>query len=162
MKRTYERPFVVISAVIERDGAYLLVKENVKTKKSYGMWNVPGGWMELEEDLVSAVSREVLEETGLSFTPRALLGVYSGVRKDLQETEGELPHGIHFVFKGEVDGNEAVQDDEIGELRWFTLEEVRALTDEQLYSVAMKKQMIEDHAAGREYPLELIRHLVTS
>ena len=62
-----------MAAIIERDGRYLLVEEHT----SVGLrLNNPAGHLEPGESLVSAVIREVLEETACAFTPEALVGVY--------------------------------------------------------------------------------------
>jgi mutator protein MutT len=58
------RPIVGVGAVIVHDGRVLLVKRGHAPLK--GEWNLPGGAVELGETLVTAVVREVLEETGLS------------------------------------------------------------------------------------------------
>ena len=43
-------------------------------------WEFPGGQVEEGEDLVAALQREVLEETGISVTVGRLAGVYSNVK----------------------------------------------------------------------------------
>jgi len=48
-----------------------------------GQWYLPAGRMEPGEDIVEAVKREVLEETGIHFEPSTLLLVESAGDKKL-------------------------------------------------------------------------------
>ena len=54
------KPHVTVAAVIEKDGHFLLVEETT----DHGLaFNQPAGHLEPGEDLISAVKREVEEET---------------------------------------------------------------------------------------------------
>jgi len=46
-------------------------------------WEFPGGQVEEGEDLVTALQREVLEETGITVTVGKLAGVYSNVKSHI-------------------------------------------------------------------------------
>lgn len=48
-----------------------------------GDWEFPGGQVEEGEDLVTALQREILEETGISVTVDKLVGVYSNVKSHI-------------------------------------------------------------------------------
>ena len=64
MKRLYpDQPFVGIGAIIICDGKILLEKR--KNDPGKGKWSVPGGLVELGENIEQTVLREVREETGL-------------------------------------------------------------------------------------------------
>ena len=65
------RCHVTVAAVIERGGRYLFVEEQVQGRR---VLNQPAGHLEAGEDLITAVVREVREETGLEFLPQAWLG----------------------------------------------------------------------------------------
>ena len=52
---------VVVGAIIEKDGKYLLVQE--AKKRCYEQWNFPAGRLEVNESLEQAAIREVKEET---------------------------------------------------------------------------------------------------
>ena len=68
-----ERIDVTVAAVIVQDDRFLLVEERANGKV---VFNQPAGHLEPGETLTEAVTREVREETGFSFTPSALLGLY--------------------------------------------------------------------------------------
>lgn len=73
------RPVVgIVAAARTEDGRLLLVR-----RSDSGMWALPGGTLEWGEDLRSAISREVFEETGARVTELGeLLGVYSAAQRD--------------------------------------------------------------------------------
>lgn len=53
---------IAVRAIIEHEGKYLLVRN----KASAGdFWCLPGGGVEPGEDIVSAMRRELIEETGI-------------------------------------------------------------------------------------------------
>jgi ADP-ribose pyrophosphatase YjhB (NUDIX family) len=53
-------------------------------KPLQGYWSLPGGLVESGETLEQAVSREVLEETGLRVKPVRMYGVFERIMRDAQ------------------------------------------------------------------------------
>jgi len=163
-KRVFTQVYGVVGAIIERDGKFLLVKENNPSHPDHGKWNQSAGWVDLGENPIVAVSREVKEETGLDFTPTHVLGVYSLVRQDSAGKFGEksLPHALKIIFTGVI--NQATTKtrfdvSEISENRWFTPKEIYAMDEKTLRDSDIKKE-VRGYLAGRRYPLELITHTV--
>lgn len=67
--------FHVVSAnLIEKDGEYLLVQEGKESVK--GLWNLPAGGVDSDEDIKEAAIREAGEETGLEVILKGLIGVF--------------------------------------------------------------------------------------
>jgi 8-oxo-dGTP pyrophosphatase MutT (NUDIX family) len=64
---------LTVSAVIERDGQYLMVEE---ITSGAVVLNQPGGHLETGESPEEAVIREVLEETGCDVACGELVGIY--------------------------------------------------------------------------------------
>ena len=58
-------------AVIDVEGRILLIR-----RADNGLWAMPGGGLEVGETPAQGVVREVLEETGVTCEPIALVGVY--------------------------------------------------------------------------------------
>ena len=74
MSREYpKKPVVGVGAVILEDDKILLEKR--KNSPSKGKWSVPGGLVELGENIEQAVIREVKEETGLEVHEPRLVDV---------------------------------------------------------------------------------------
>jgi len=75
---------VGVGAVVERDGALLVVKRTYGALK--GMWTIPSGYVEPHESVVMTLEREVLEETGIVGLAGPLVAVRNRVTHDVNDT----------------------------------------------------------------------------
>ncbi|HUR06160.1 MAG TPA: NUDIX domain-containing protein [Nonomuraea sp.] len=89
-------------------------------RRDNGHWEAPGGVLELEEDVVSGLRREVREETGLEVEPELLTGVYKNMARGI----------VALVFRCRTVGGSLAETDESCAFRWVTAGEVRALSAE--------------------------------
>ena len=71
----YYDPKLATACVIERDGRTLMVRRAVQV--GYGLWSMPGGYVDRGEVVEAAAAREVWEETGLVVAAPQLIGVFS-------------------------------------------------------------------------------------
>lgn len=144
------KPSVTVAAIMQRDGRFCLVEEEVDGRLVY---NQPAGHWERGETLADACSREALEETAHRFRPTHLLGVY---RWHLAPKDVTF---LRFAFLGESTDAEPGRalDQEIRRVLWLTPEELRALAPRHRSPLVMT--CVDDALAGRRYPLDLLRHL---
>ena len=75
-----ERPIVGVGAVIVDAGKVVLVKRKYEPLK--GHWSLPGGMVEVGETLEAAVTREMLEETGLNVVVGPVIEVFDRITLD--------------------------------------------------------------------------------
>ncbi len=75
-----ERPIVGVGAVIVDDGKVVLVRRKYEPLK--GHWSLPGGMVEVGETLEAALTREMLEETGLSVDVGPVIEVFDRITRD--------------------------------------------------------------------------------
>ncbi len=149
------KPNVTVAAIVVRGEAdaaeYLLVEE--ETPEGL-MLNNPAGHLDLGESPQEAVIREALEETGRAFAPQFLVGIY--LARQQRPTRGEDTTYLRFAFGGSVGEREAGRALDAGIVRtlWLTLDELRA--SRARHRSALVLRCIEDHAAGRRFPLEAI------
>jgi phosphatase NudJ len=145
------KPSVTVAAIIERDGRYLLVEEH--TPEGLRL-NNPAGHLDPGEGPVQACVREVLEETAHRFTPTALLGIY--LSRFQRPERGEDVTYLRLAFTGELGEMVAGRALDAGIVRtvWLTRDEVRASCERHRSPLVWR--CIEDHAAGRRWPLEVI------
>lgn len=143
------KPNVTVAAIIERDGRYLLVEEHTPDGLRL---NNAAGHLDAGEGPVDGCRREALEETTHRFEPTALVGIYLS-RSVLA---GDDVTYMRFAFCGELGDvvPERSLDDGIVRTLWMTPDEVRASQDRHRSPLVLR--CMEDHLAGRRFPLELI------
>ena len=142
------QPHVVVAAVVERDGRYLIVEEFINGELRL---NQPAGHWEEGETLVEAVRRETLEEAAWDIEPSHFLGTYVW-------QPASLPYPfVRFAFIADALRHHPDRklDDGIVRALWMTREELLARRDEWRSPSVI--QCIDDHRAGCRYPLDIIR-----
>jgi 8-oxo-dGTP diphosphatase len=119
-------PRIRVSAILRWKGRILLLRHE---KPSGDVWLLPGGGVRLGESLVSALRRELWEETGL-FPDGAevpLEGPVAIIDSISPQSEAYRKHVLHVVFAADVSGSlEDVvsQDDAVRGHRAFLLREL--------------------------------------
>jgi len=75
---------VAVKAFIIKDDKLLILKRASDDVQSPNIWEIPGGRLELGEDPILGLMREIREETGLYIKPQQPLSVRHFIRKDEQ------------------------------------------------------------------------------
>jgi len=121
VKRLYpKQPIVGVGVVIIKDGKILLEKRKYEPGK--GKWSIPGGLVELGENVEQTVIREVKEETGLDVEKPEHIDVVDNVVRD---ENGEVKY--HFViidYFVKLKGGTLKAASDAEELKWVALNEV--------------------------------------
>ncbi len=145
------KPSVTVAALIERDGSYLLVEE--QTPEGLKL-NNPAGHLDPGESPQEGAVREALEETARLFTPDRLVGIY--LARFQRPSKGEDVTYLRFAFGGSAgEANPArALDHGIVRTLWMTLPELRACRERHRSALVLR--CIEDFAAGRSHPLDLV------
>jgi NADH pyrophosphatase NudC (nudix superfamily) len=109
----YKNPSPGVTVLIERDNQVLLGKRQ-PTSFNGGKWCLPGGFIEYDEDFITAGRREVEEETGLQVSIASILTVM---------TNYLAPHLHTFVVTllAHTKTGTLRPGDDIAELGWFPL-----------------------------------------
>ncbi len=96
----------------------------VKTRRD-GHWVFPGGQIEVGENLIDGVIREVKEESGLDVTVSHLVGVFSNTATYEGHSGVKIvPTKVMFDFVCEPVGGEFNTSDETSDVRWVRKEDV--------------------------------------
>jgi 8-oxo-dGTP diphosphatase len=101
---------VAVSGLIRNAAGEVLMIESPERG-----WEVPGGRVEEGEDLIQALKREILEESGVRAEIGALVGVYSRIR---------APSMILLGFAGTYLSGELTTSEESVAVEWVGPEEV--------------------------------------
>ncbi len=141
-KYVYEwpRPMVTVDAVVfalnEGEVSVLLIQRGNEPFK--GLWALPGGFIEIDEELDDAVARELAEETGIRGIQLEQIHTFGTVGRD--------PRGrqISVVYMGIITGNkESVRSgDDASKAQWFELDKVPetlAFDHREIISFAARK-----------------------
>jgi 8-oxo-dGTP diphosphatase len=121
-KYVYEwpRPMVTVDAVVFRraTGGTEVLLINRKHEPYKGKWAVPGGFIEMDEELEAAVARELQEETGLTAVKLQQMRTFGKCGRD--------PRGrqISIAFTGTVnEGQDKIKaGDDAVKAQWFDIE----------------------------------------
>lgn len=87
-------PYVTVDGIVEREDGIVMVE---RSNPPFG-WALPGGFVDYDESVESAVKREVKEETHLDFKEARQFKVYSEPGRDPRF------HTISVVFRGKGKG----------------------------------------------------------
>lgn len=101
-----------MSILIVEDDLLVLGKRRGEPGK--GTWALPSGYVEFEEDFVSAAIREAKEETGLDVTVRAVINVVSSF-------VSPRFHFLGIYLLADVVGGSLRAGDDLEEVGWFAL-----------------------------------------
>ena len=99
--------------MVDHDGRLLLGRRAFEP--DIGMWDTIGGFLEEDEDALTALHREVLEETGLEVTVDGFVGAFS----DRYGDSDDVPTALNLVFEARLVAGEPQAADDVTELAWF-------------------------------------------
>jgi len=122
-KRSYpDRPIIGVGGVIIHQGRALIVQRGSEPRP--GEWTVPGGLLELGENLRAGTEREVLEETNLIVKAGPVLDVFDSIYPD---ADGRTEyHYVLIDFRCELvsDPTDLKPESDIADARWIALEDL--------------------------------------
>ncbi|MFW5805784.1 MAG: NUDIX domain-containing protein [Bacteroidales bacterium] len=135
----YPRPMVTVDALVFANAGdekqVLLI--NRKNPPFQGKWALPGGFVDMDEDLIDAVERELQEETGLELSGFKQLKAFGEPGRD--------PRGrnISVVFIKQIDMPvDPKAGDDAEKARWFYINDLPDLAfdhDEVIHTGLGKK-----------------------
>jgi 8-oxo-dGTP diphosphatase len=136
LRREYpEAPIIGVGAVVIDRGRVLLVRRGQEPLK--GEWSLPGGALELGETLQQGVVREVLEETGVTVVPAAIVEVLDRITQD--EVSGRIRY--HYVlvdFVCHLAGGTLRGGSDAEEARWVPREQVHEHSEYRLAPLTVR------------------------
>lgn len=112
-------PMVVMVVIRNSNGDFLMQK---RVKEKGGDWGVTGGHPKAGETPLEGIITEVKEELGLDFSQENFIEYDSGC-------DGRDCYKMYFVNKDVELEDIIIQSDELSEVRWFSMEELKHMVD---------------------------------
>jgi ADP-ribose pyrophosphatase YjhB (NUDIX family) len=128
---------IVLSAaaiVRRRDGKVLVTLEG--DRPYHDMWVIPMGYVQANENVVDAVSREVKEETGMEIAVEGLVGVYD----DRIDIETARLHHVIVCYRTKAVTDQPMVTREAREWIWKDRKGIERLT-----APGVVKEMLSDY-----------------
>ncbi len=127
---------IVITAIVVKDGKYLITQRSMKKPRFPGMWTVPGGHLEpsdylsLPKDtehywynvLEKVLRREVKEEVGIDINNIEYVTSLATVHK---EGTTECPSLVISCVADYISGEVEMQEGETDDYKWVSVEEAK-------------------------------------
>ncbi len=142
--------YISVTAIVIRDGKYLIAKRSLDEKAFPGLWTVPGGKIEVDDYknlpkdtgshwyniFENAIRREVKEEVGLEIVNIRYLTSIAFFRPD------GVPTIIVSMF-ADYSGGDVVLNGELSDFAWVTLSEAKEY--EFIEGIYEELEMLEKH-----------------
>ncbi len=120
-KSWYDNPAPTAGCVIVRDGRALITKRARDPEK--GRFDIPGGFLDPEEDPITALEREVKEELSMTIDVTYADLVHAVPHRYGEDGDWVLAMG----FVARHSSGEPVPADDVEEVRWVTAEELEGV-----------------------------------
>ncbi|OIP01562.1 MAG: hypothetical protein AUJ98_03905 [Bacteroidetes bacterium CG2_30_33_31] len=116
----YPRPAVTVDALVfSTDKKVLLIKR--KNPPFEGLWALPGGFLNIDETLESAVARELFEETGIKNIDLKQFKTFGDINRDPRHRT------LTVTFIGIINNSNdylPTANDDASESNWFDFEDL--------------------------------------
>jgi 8-oxo-dGTP pyrophosphatase MutT (NUDIX family) len=130
-KRRGGRHSVAVAGIVHGDEGRILLMR----RRDHRNWEPPGGVLELHEEILEGVAREVAEETGIEVRPVQLTGIYKNMDQGV----------VSLVFRCAPTGGDGQVTDEAIDCRWASFDDAIELVPEP-YAAWLRDAFSDDAA----------------
>lgn len=114
---SYENPIVGVAGIVLNEKGQMLLVQRADNVDYGGLWCIPCGYVEYDEDVRFALKREMKEETNLEVVVGKVFAVHSNFHNPKQHTVG-------IWFECSVAGGNLLAGDDAQKADWFSLTDI--------------------------------------
>ncbi len=111
---------VTVNAIIIKDNQVLMGKRGTykgKPMLESGKWGLVGGYLNRDENIIQAVKREAMEETGWEITDLRLFRINGSPQRPHEDRQN-----VDVIFIAQAVKQVGKSDEEMSQLQWFDLD----------------------------------------
>lgn len=115
---------VTVNAIVIKNNQVLLGKRGTSNGKPIlesGKWGLLGGFFGRDENLIQAVKREVLEESGWEISDLKLFRINDNPNRPKEDRQN-----VDMIFIAKAVKQTGVSDEEVSRLQWFDFDKLPA------------------------------------
>jgi len=149
MKREFpDHPLVGVGGVVIYRRRVLLIRRGAEPLK--GQWSLPGGMLELGEELEDGVRRELKEETGLEVEPLDKLTVFDRIMRGGADGQRVRYHYVIVDYVCRRKRGRLVPASDVLDARWVRREDLplSQLTDKATSVIRQAFEFFEKRKGG--------------
>ena len=140
---------IVVGVCIKNDNNEILMVQEAKDEIK-GLFNIPAGKLDSSESIIDGAIRETKEETGFDVKLDSVLCIQYLENKSI----------LKIVFNATIiSGNINFDKNEIMGIKWISIEELEAMTKNELRSYDSNINIIRNARNNKSYPLEMVENI---
>jgi len=126
------RSYIAVKALIKNKDSFLILKTvDSDQNNNLSGWETPGGRLEIGEEIINGLKREIKEETGLSVK---ILFPFNAFSVNVGQEDSII--GINYL--AEYNGGEVkIDTNEHSHYQWINISDIRKLKD----SIGLQKEI---------------------
>ena len=140
---------IVVGVCIKNDNNEILMVQEANDEIR-GLYNIPAGKLDSNESIMEGAIRETKEETGYDVKLDSVLCIQYLESKNI----------LIIIFNATiVSGNISFDKEEIMDIKWISIEDLEAMTSNEIRSYNSNISIIRDSKSNKRYPIEIIENI---
>jgi 8-oxo-dGTP diphosphatase len=134
---------LTVNAIVIKNNQVLLGKRgtfNGKPILESGKWGLLGGFFGRDEKLISAVKREVMEESGWEIDNLKLFRINDNPNRPMEDRQN-----VDMIFIANAVKQTGKSDEEVSRLQWFDLDQIPEMAFDHGDSVELYKKYLKEN-----------------
>ncbi len=117
----YAGPEPTVCAIVaDEEGRILLARR--KFEPEAGKWDLPGGFVEVDEEPLDGLRRELREEAGVEIEPLGFAGAWADNYGGAEDADAGAT--LNFYWHARIVSGKPTPADDVDEFRWFAVSDL--------------------------------------